>query len=142
MGKNAQLRQSRKATRIAQRKAEGVALATARSIRMSPLKVRRVIDLIRGKDFADAMAILSFTPNIAAEPILKVVQSAAANAENNLSLDPERLYVKCCYVDGGFVFKRMNPTTMGRARVIRKRTSHITVQLAERPRMVRAGGSR
>lgn len=142
MGKNAQLRQSRKATRIAQRKAEGIAVATARNIRMSPLKVRRVMNMIRGKDFAEAMGVLNFTPNIAVEPLRKVMLSAAANAENNLSLDPERLYVKTCFVDAGFTFKRMHPTTMGRARIIRKRTSHITVQLAERPRMLRTGGSR
>ncbi len=110
---------------------------------MSPLKVRRVIDLIRGKDFEEAVAILNFTPNVAAEPIRKVIQSAAANAEENLSLEPERLYVKVCYVDEGFAFKRMQPTTMGRARIIRRRSSHITVQLAERPRTrtARTGGS-
>ncbi len=62
-----------KAARIAQRKAEGIAVAIARNIRMSPLKVRRVIDLIRGKDYAEAVAILNFTPNIAAEPIRKVL---------------------------------------------------------------------
>lgn len=144
MGKNAQQRGSRKAARIAQRQAEGVAIASARNIRMSPLKVRRVIDLIRGKDYQEAVAILNFTPNIAAEPIRKVVLSAAANAENNLSLEPERLFVKACFVDNGFSFKRMHPTTMGRARIIRKRTSHITVQLAEHPRnrAPRAGGSK
>jgi large subunit ribosomal protein L22 len=135
MGKNAQERGSRRATRIAQRKAEGVAVAIAKNIRMSPLKVRRVIDLIRGKDYAEAVAILNFTPNIAAEPIRKVLQSAAANAENNLSLDSDRLFVKACFVDVGFIFKRMHPTTMGRARIIKRRSSHITVQLAERPRV-------
>jgi len=144
MGKNAQERGSRKAARIAQRQAEGLAVASARNIRMTPLKVRRVINLIRGKDYQDAVNILNFTPNIAAEPIRKVVQSAAANAENNLSLDPDRLYIKVCFVDVGFSFKRMHPTTMGRARIIRKRTSHITVQVAERPRtsISRAGGSK
>ncbi|MHB9133408.1 MAG: 50S ribosomal protein L22 [Armatimonadota bacterium] len=134
MGKNAQERGSRKAARIEQRRVEGIALASARNIRMSPLKVRRVIDLIRGKDYQEAVDILNFTPNIAAEPIRKVVKSAAANAENNLSLEPERLYIKACFVDGGFTFKRIHPTTMGRVRHIARRTSHITVQLAERPR--------
>jgi large subunit ribosomal protein L22 len=144
MGKNAQVRGSRKATRIALRQAEGVAVASARGIRMSPTKVRHVIDLIRGKDYVDAVNILQFTPNVAAEPIRKVIQSAAANAENNLSLDPERLFVKVCFVDVGLTFKRMHPTTMGRARIIRKRTSHITVQLAEHPRSrtTRVGGSK
>lgn len=135
MGKNAQERGSRRANRIAQRKAEGVAVAIAKNIRMSPLKVRRVIDLIRGKDYVEAVAILNFTPNIAAEPIRKVLLSAAANAENNLSLDSDRLFVKTCFVDVGFIFKRMHPTTMGRARIIKRRSSHITVQLAERPRV-------
>ena len=144
MGKNAQERGSRKATRIAQRQAEGIAVASARNIRMAPLKVRRVINLIRGKDYQDAVAILNFTPNIAAEPIRKVVESAAANAQNNLSLDEDRLFVKACFVDNGFTFKRMHPTTMGRARIIRKRTSHITIQMAEHPRAstTRAGGSK
>ena len=144
MGKNAQDRGSRKATRIAERKATGIALASVKNVRMTPTKVRHVIDLIRGKDYQDAVAILNFTPNIAAEPIRKVIQSAAANAENNLSLDPERLFVKVCFVDVGFTFKRMHPTTMGRARIIRKRTSHITVQLAEHPRtrLAHAGGNR
>lgn len=145
MGKNAQERGSRKATRIAQRKAEGIAVASARSIRMTPTKVRRVINLIRGKDYQEALTILNFTPNIATEPILKALQSAAANAEdpNQLGFDRDRLYVKTCFVDGGFTFKRMHPTTMGRARVIRKRTSHITIQLAEHPRTrtTRAGGN-
>jgi len=125
---------------------EGIAQAIARNIRMSPLKVRRVIDLIRGKDLAEALAILTFTPNIAAEPIKKVVESAAANAEdpNQMGMDRERLYVKTCYVDGGLTFKRMHPTTQGRARIIKRRSSHITVQLAERPRIraTRAGGSK
>ena len=140
---NSSERGSRKAARIAQRRAEGVAVAIAKNIRISPLKVRRVIDLIRGKGYEEAVAILSFTPNAAAEPIRKVLQSAAANAENNLSLDAERLFVQSCFVDVGFSFKRMHPTTMGRARVIKRRTSHITVQVAERPRarVTRAGGS-
>ncbi len=143
MGKNAQERGSRRASRIAQRKAEGIAIATAKNIRMSPLKVRHVIDLIRGKDYEEAVAILNFTPNIAAEPIRKVLQSAAANAENNLSLDADRLFVKICFVDAGLSFKRMHPTTMGRARVIKRRSSHITVHLAERPRirLTRAGAA-
>jgi large subunit ribosomal protein L22 len=96
-----------------------------------------VIDLIRGKDLDQALAILNFTPNAAAEPIRKCVESAAANAEdpNQLGLHKDRLYVKTCFVDAGFTAKRVHPTTMGRARVIRKRTSHITVHVAERPRI-------
>lgn len=145
MGKNAQERGSRKKARVEQRVAERVAIASARNVRMAPLKVRRVINLIRGKDLVDALAILSFTPNIAAEPIRKVVQSAAANATDpgqKLALNEDLLFVKTCFVDHGFSFKRMHPTTMGRSRIIRRRTSHITVQLAERPRIrtSRAGG--
>ena len=132
---NSNERGSRKSARIEQRRAEGIAIASAKNIRISPLKVRRVIDLIRGKDFPEAVAILNFTPNAAAEPIRKVLQSAAANAENNLSLESERLYVKVCFVDAGISFKRMHPTTQGRARVIKRRSSHITVQVAERPRV-------
>jgi large subunit ribosomal protein L22 len=134
MGKNAQERGNPRRTRIEQRRAEGVAVAVARNIRVSPLKLRRIIDLIRGKDYPEALAILNFTPSPSVEPVRKVLQSAAANAENNLSLDPDRLYVKTCYVDAGLSFKRMHPTTMGRARVIRRRSSHITVLVAERAR--------
>ena len=139
MGKNAIKRGSRKAARIEQRRAEGIALASARNIRMLPLKVRRVVDLIRGKDYREALDILNFTPAIAAEPVRKVLESAAANAENNLSIDADRLFVKTCFVDSGFSFKRMHPTTMGRERVIRRRPSHITVSLAERPRKTARG---
>ncbi len=142
MGKNSQERGSRKRTRIEQHKAEGLAVAHANGIRMAPLKVRRVIDLIRGKDYIEAISILNFTPNIAAEPIRKVVQSAAANAETNLHLDPERLYIKTCFVDPGSTTKRVHPTTMGRTRLVLKRSSHITVHLAERERVrTTRGGS-
>jgi len=141
MGKNQQRRGSRKAARIAQRRAEGVAVAVARNIRIAPLKVRRVVDLIRGKDYVEAVNILHFTRVLAAVPVRKVLESAAANAAdpNQLGLDPERLYVKTACVDEGFSFKRMHPTTMGRARVIKRRSSHITVEVAERPRATRRG---
>lgn len=134
MGKNAQERGSRKKARIEQRRAEGIAVAVAKNIRVSPRKIRRVIDLIRGKDYGEAVSILNFTPTPAAEPIRKVLQSAAANAENNLSLDSDRLFVKTCFVDAGMSFKRMHPTTMGRARIIKRRSSHITIHVAEKQR--------
>lgn len=134
MGKNQQLRGSRKAARIEQRRAEGIAVAVARNIRIAPLKVRRVVDLIRGKDYLNAVDILNFTRVLAAVPVRKVVESAGANAETNLGLDKERLFVKTAFVDEGLTFKRMHPTTMGRARIIKKRSSHITVEVAERPR--------
>jgi large subunit ribosomal protein L22 len=135
MGRNAQERGSRKKTRIEQRRAEGIALALARNIRVSPLKLRRIVDLIRGKDVEEALAILNFTPSPSVEPVRKVLLSAVANAENNLGLDREtdRLFVKTCFVDAGLTFKRMHPTTQGRARIIKRRSSHITVHVAERP---------
>jgi len=133
-GNNAKRRGSRKQARIEQRRAEGTAIAVARNIRISPRKVRRVIDLIRGKNYQEAVNILNFTPTPATEPVLKVLHSAAANADNNLSLDHDRLFVKTCFVDAGFSFKRMHPTTMGRARVIKRRSCHITIYVAERPR--------
>jgi large subunit ribosomal protein L22 len=140
---NSSLRGKRKKARVAQRRAEGIAIAVARNIRIAPLKVRRVVNLIRGKDYEEAVAILNFTPNAAAEPIRKALQSAAANADTNLGIKQERLFVKTCFVDAGMSFKRMHPTTMGRARIIRRRSSHITVHVAERPRprTTRAGGN-
>jgi large subunit ribosomal protein L22 len=136
MGKNSQRRGSRKAARTELRRAEGVAIAVARNIRIAPLKVRRVVDLIRGKDYVEAVNILHFTQVLAAVPVRKVLESAAANAAdpNQMGLDQERLYVKTACVDEGFTVKRMHPTTMGRARIIKKRSSHITVEVAERPR--------
>jgi len=131
MGKNARIRKEAKVALKEQRKAEGLAKASAKNVRMSPRKARIVIDLIRGKELQDAINILSFTSKMAADPIRKVVESAAANAENNYNLDRDRLYVKSCYVDNGFMFKRMHPTTQGRARIVKKRTSHITIELAE-----------
>lgn len=138
---NSTIRGSRKAARVEQRRAEGIAVASARNIRIAPLKVRRVVNLIRGKNYEEAVNILNFTAAAAAEPVRKVLESAAANAENNLSLETDRLFVKVVFVDEGFSFKRMHPTTMGRARVVKRRSSHITVQVAERPRVrvARAG---
>jgi len=131
MGKNARIRKEAKVALKEQRKAEGLSRATAKNVRMSPRKARNVIDLIRGKELVEAINILSFTPKMAADPVRKVVESAAANAENNYNLDRDRLYIKSCFVDNGFMFKRMHPTTQGRARIVKKRTSHITVELAE-----------
>lgn len=135
MGRNAQERARRKTALKELRRAEGIAVAVARNIRVSPLKLRRIVDLIRGKDYSEALAIINFTSTPSAEPVRKVLQSAAANAENNMSLDPDRLYVKTCFVDEGMTLKRMHPTTMGRARVIKRRSSHITIRVAERPRV-------
>lgn len=106
--------------------------AKARFIRMSPKKVRLVADLIRGMDVDKAEAQLKFTRKAASRPVLKVVQSARANAQHNFKLTPETLFVKVITVDGGPVLSRWTPRAFGRATPIRKRTSHITVVLDER----------
>ena len=106
--------------------------ATARYIRMSPRKVKVVIDLIRNKSLGEAQAILANTPRAAAEPVLKVLNSAAANAENNLGIDRDNLYVAEVYANQGPTLKRYRPRAHARAARIRKRTSHITVVLDEK----------
>ena len=88
--------------------------------------------MIRGKALEEALGILDFTPTPIAGDVKKVLASAAANAENNFALRKEELWVKTCFVDGGPVLKRMRPATMGRGSIIRKRTSHITIVLADR----------
>ncbi len=108
------------------------AKAVARHIRMSPRKARQVVDLIRGKNLGEALAILDLSPRGASKAVSKVVRSAAANAENNFEMDPESLYVAKAYVDQGPTMKRIMPRARGTADRIRKRTSHITVVLAER----------
>ena len=103
------------------------ASATARFVRVSPMKARRVIDLVRGKDAEQALAILRFAPQDASEPVSKVLASAIANAQNNLGLDPRTLVVSEAYANEGPTMKRIQPRAQGRAYRIRKRTSHITV---------------
>jgi large subunit ribosomal protein L22 len=105
------------------------AIARARYVRATPMKVRRVVDLIRGRSAADALAVLQFAPQAASEPVAKVLASAVANAENNLELDPETLWISKAYVDEGPTLKRFRPRAQGRAYRIRKRTSHITIEL-------------
>jgi large subunit ribosomal protein L22 len=105
------------------------AIARARYVRATPMKVRRVVDLIRGRSAADALAVLQFAPQAASEPVAKVIASAVANAENNLDLDPETLWISKAYVDEGPTLKRFRPRAQGRAYRIRKRTSHITIEL-------------
>ena len=106
--------------------------ATAKTLRIPPRKARIVIDLIRGKDAAEAAAILKFTPNVAAESVGKVLKSAVANAVNNHDMDEEKLYVKACYANEGVTLKRFMPRAKGSASAIHKRTSHITVVVDER----------
>jgi large subunit ribosomal protein L22 len=103
--------------------------AIARYIRISPDKVRIVLNIIRGRGLNEAVAILENTPKAASEILLKVVNSAAANAENNLNMSRNDLYVAECFADQGPILKRIMPRAKGRAYRINKRTSHITVIL-------------
>ena len=106
--------------------------ATAKTVRISPRKVRLVIDLIRGKDCKEALGILELTPNHSAEAVKKVLKSAMANATHNHQLDEEKLYVKECYANEGITIKRWMPRAKGSASQILKRTSHITVVVDEK----------
>lgn len=108
------------------------AKAIAKHIRMSPQKVRLVVDLIRGKRVEEAKAILKFTPHRASEPVVKVLDSAAANAINNYDMLEDQLFVKAAFVDEGPAIKRMLPRSRGRADMIKKRTSHITIIVGEK----------
>ena len=103
--------------------------ATARHIRMSPYKVRRALALIRGKSVNEAAAILEYANLISAEPVKKVLLSAAANAEHNFGMDRGDLIVAEAFADQGPTLKRMQPVSKGRGHSILKRTSHITVIL-------------
>jgi large subunit ribosomal protein L22 len=114
---------------------EVIGKATARHVRMSPNKTRRVIDLVRGLPASEARAIVRFDPHAAAEPVGKVLDSAIANAEHlahvrNLRLDPDDLVIVEAYVDEGPTAKRFRPRAQGRAYRIRKRSSHITIVVA------------
>ena len=106
--------------------------ATAKSVRQSPRKVRLVLDLIRGKDLEEARAILKFTPRSSSPIILKVLNSATANATHNHNLDEDKLYVKACWADEGRTLKRWMPRAKGQASPINKRQCHITVVVDER----------
>ncbi|MGH3825486.1 MAG: 50S ribosomal protein L22 [Pseudonocardiaceae bacterium] len=109
------------------------AVARARYARVTPMKARRVIDLIRGRSAQEALAVLQFAPQAASAPVSKVLASAIANAENNLALDPDTLVVSRAFVDEGPTLKRFRPRAQGRAYRIRKRTSHITVEVEAVP---------
>jgi large subunit ribosomal protein L22 len=108
------------------------AKAIVKYVRISPRKVRQVVDLIRGKKLNEALAILRYTPKRASEVVTKVVKSAAANAENNLQMEKDELFVTSCFVDQGPTLKRFQPRAMGRADIMRKRTSHITVMVGDK----------
>ena len=106
--------------------------AIAKNLGVSPSKVRIVLNLIRGKDYVEALAILKNMPNVGAEYSVKVLESAGANAENNLGMNKANLYVAECYADGAATLKRFQPVSKGRAHSIKKRTSHITIILDEK----------
>ncbi len=106
--------------------------ATAKTIRHPARKVRIVLDLIRGKDVKEALGILKFTPNHAASDVEKVLKSAIANGTHNNQLNEDKLYVKECFANEGTTIKRWMPRAKGRATPIMKRTSHITVTVAEK----------
>ena len=112
------------------------AKAQARFVRVTPMKARRVVDMIRGKAATDAVAILKFAPQGASEPVLKVLESAMANAKvkadkESVAFDPRQLVVSSAFVDEGPTMKRFRPRAQGRAGRINKRTSHITVFVAQ-----------
>lgn len=106
--------------------------AHAKTIRITPRKARLVIDLIRGKNIKEAQAILMFTPRAASPIILKVLNSAVANATHNDKLNVDNLFVKEAFVNEGVRLKRLLPRAKGQGDIIQKRTSHITVVVAER----------
>lgn len=106
------------------------AVAKSKHIRMSPLKVRRVLNMVRGLNVEEALAVLHFTRKNAADPIAKTIQSAFANLgnkEEGSRVNMKEVQIKTAFVDGGPTLKRFRPMSMGRAGRIRKRTSHITI---------------
>ena len=108
------------------------ALAHVKFVRMSPRKVKLICDMIRGKDVKTAFGYLMSTPKAATEPMLKLLKSATANAENNHNMDPETLYVSEVFATPGPIIKRIMPRAQGRAYRINKRTSHVTLSVAEK----------
>jgi len=106
--------------------------ARAKYIRISPRKARLLADLVRGRPVEQALQTLSFTNKAFAKKMIKLVNSAVANARQNSNMNVDDLWIKRIYVDGGPIFKRYMPRAMGRATMIRKRTSHVTVVLDEK----------
>jgi large subunit ribosomal protein L22 len=105
------------------------AFARATHVRVAPMKARRAVELIRNLPAQEALSVLRFAPQAATEPVAKVLASAIANAEHNFELDPDTLFVSRAYVDEGTTLKRFRPRAQGRAYRIRKRTSHITIEV-------------
>ena len=109
-----------------------IARAEHKYARISPRKVEIICNMIRGKDAKYAMALMENTPKAGCELMIKVLKSAAANAENNHQMDPEKLYVSTTYAAPGPIIKRIMPRAQGRAYRINKRTSHVTLAVAEK----------
>ena len=116
-------------------KSDAVALpgarAVARHVRVSPMKARRVVDLVRGLPAKEALTVLKFAPQAASEQVYKVLASAVANAEQNAGRDRGMLWVRRAWVDEGPTLKRFRPRAQGRGYRINKRTSHITVVVSD-----------
>ena len=125
-------REREKAARRREERKEVGPQASLRHLRMSPRKVRLVVDLVRGKPVEEALNILTFSPKAAARPVVKLLKSAVANADSKGEMDVDRLFIKTAFVDEGPTWRRWLPRAMGRATRIRKRTSHITVVLGQR----------
>jgi len=111
---------------------EKEAVCYLRGVRMSASKVRRVLDVIRGKSYEECLIMLEFMPYRSCEPILNALFSAASNAKNNLGMNKAKLYVSECYADGGATMKRFQPRAQGRPFAIRKRTCSLVLKMKER----------
>ncbi|MBQ3792226.1 MAG: 50S ribosomal protein L22 [Clostridia bacterium] len=109
-----------------------VAKSTQRFVRVSPRKVKIVLDLIRGKSVAEARGILKNTNRLVCEDVLKILNRVAADAEHNFAMEPEKLYVSECYVGPGMTLKRLMPRGKGSADRMLRRTSHITLAISEK----------
>lgn len=108
------------------------AKAIAKYVRISPRKLRIVMNLIRGRQVGEAFAILKYTPKVGSEVIEKVLRSAVANAEHNFNMNVDKLVVSTCFVDAGPTMKRIHPRSRGQAFKILKRSSHVTVCVDEK----------
>jgi large subunit ribosomal protein L22 len=115
------------------------AIARASHVRVTPMKARRVVNMIKDLPAQQALAVLKFAPQAASEPVAKVLASAIANAEHNFSLDPDSLVVSRAFVDEGITMKRFRPRAQGRAYRIRKRTSHITIEVESTETVAKKG---
>jgi large subunit ribosomal protein L22 len=123
------------------------AIAKVRNIRVTPMKARRVVNLVRGKQATEALAILKFAPQAASEPVYKLVQAAVANAKvkadaANTFVDEDDLFVSQAFVDEGVTLKRFRPRAQGRAFRINKRTSHITIVVATPDELANKAGAK